>query len=82
MEPAGLMLKPGIHANTVVERLGHAGVVIPLETYYHVLPRLHQAVARAFDDGLNGHQQSNPDTAGVQPLSMGADLHLIDKPQK
>ena len=35
---ASLMLKEGANPKTVAERLGHASVVITLDTYSHVLP--------------------------------------------
>ena len=53
-----LMLKQGVNPKTVAERLGHASVVITLDTYSHVLPGIREAVARAFDEGLDGHRES------------------------
>ena len=44
------MLKSGIHPKIVSERLGHATVSFTLDTYTHVVPRLQEAAARAFDE--------------------------------
>ena len=70
---ATLMLKQGVNPKIVSERLGHASVVITLDTYSHVLPGIQEAAARAFDEGLNGHRQSNPDHVSVESLLTGAD---------
>ncbi len=47
------MLAAGINPKVVSERLGHASVVITLDTYSHVLPSLQAdaavALARAID---------------------------------
>jgi len=49
---ATLMLKAGVHPKVVSERLGHASVVITLDTYSHVLPGLQEAAAERFDKML------------------------------
>ena len=49
---ATLMLKQGVNAKIISERLGHSSVVITLDTYSHVLPGLQEAAARGFDEGL------------------------------
>ena len=49
---ATLMLKSGVHAKIVQDRLGHAKVVFTLDTYSHVVPGLQAATAKAFDDNL------------------------------
>ena len=49
---ATIMLAQGIHPKIVQERLGHASVVITLDTYSHVLPGLQEAAALAFDRSL------------------------------
>ena len=46
---ATLMLKAGVHAKIVAERLGHSSVVITLDRYSHVLPGLQEAAVKAFD---------------------------------
>ena len=49
---ATLMLKEGVHPKVVSERLGHASVVITLDTYSHVLPGLQEEAALKFEQGL------------------------------
>jgi len=51
---ATLMLKAGVHPKVVSERLGHANVLITLDTYSHVLPGLQEAAAERFDQLLDG----------------------------
>jgi hypothetical protein len=46
------MLKQGVHPKIVSERLGHASVLITLDTYSHVLPGLQEAAARRFDEAM------------------------------
>ena len=46
------MLKEGVHPKVVSERLGHASVVITLDTYSHVLPGLQEEAALKFEEGL------------------------------
>jgi len=46
---ATLLLKSGIHPKIVSERLGHANIVITLDTYSHVLPGLQERAAEHFD---------------------------------
>jgi len=46
------MLKEGVHPKVVSERLGHASVVITLDTYSHVLPGLQEEAALKFGQGL------------------------------
>ncbi len=47
---ASLMLKAGTHPKIVQERLGHASIVITLDTYSHVAPGLQEAAAARFDE--------------------------------
>jgi len=51
---ATLMLAAGVNPKVVSERLGHASVVITLDTYSHVLPSIQAdaavALARAIDE--------------------------------
>ena len=49
---ATLLLKAGIHAKIVSERLGHANIGITLDTYSHVLPGLQERAAERFDEML------------------------------
>ena len=49
---ASLMLKQGVHPKIVSERLGHSNIGITLDTYSHVLPRLQEAAALRFEEGL------------------------------
>ena len=49
---ATLMMKQGVNPKVVSERLGHASVVITLDTYSHVLPGLQEAAALKFEEGL------------------------------
>ena len=44
------MLRQGIHPKVVQERLGHASMLITLDTYSHVAPGLQQAAAARFDE--------------------------------
>ncbi len=46
------MLKEGVNPKTVAERLGHASVVITLDTYSHVLPGLQEEAALKFEEGM------------------------------
>lgn len=46
------MLKEGVNPKIVGERLGHASVVITLDTYSHVLPGLQEEAALKFEEGL------------------------------
>jgi integrase len=49
---ATLMLKQGVHPKIVSERLGHASIIITLDTYSHVLPSLQEAAALKFEEML------------------------------
>jgi len=46
------MLRQGIHAKIVSERLGHSSIGITLDTYSHVMPGLQEAAALRFEEGL------------------------------
>ena len=58
---ATLMLKAGIHAKVVSERLGHANIGITLDIYSHVLPGLQEAAAEKFDRifAVDGNEKSH-----------------------
>ena len=49
---ATLMLQQGIHPKVLSERLSHSSVAITLDTYSHILPRLQEAAAYRFEEGL------------------------------
>lgn len=49
---ATMMMAQGVNPKTVAERLGHASVVITLDTYSHVLPGLQEEAALKFEEGL------------------------------
>lgn len=51
---ATLLLSGGIHPKVVQERLGHANILITLNTYSHVLPTLQRAAATTIGDLLSG----------------------------
>jgi integrase len=61
---ATMMMKQGVNPKVVSERLGHASVVITLDTYSHVLPGLQEEAALGFEEGLRKateHRSSRPD---------------------
>jgi integrase len=51
---ATLMLSGGIHPKVVSEQLGHASIVITLDTYSHVIPTMQREAAKVMDDLLHG----------------------------
>jgi len=51
---ATLMLRAGVNAKVVSERLGHANVAFTLDTYSHVLPDMQRDAAAALDAVLSG----------------------------
>ncbi len=55
---ASLILKQGIHPKIVQERLGHASILITIDTYSHVAPDLQQAAANRFDDIVMNKNQN------------------------
>ena len=44
-----MLLKQGVPAKAVAERLGHASIGITLDTYSHVLPDMQDAAADAIE---------------------------------
>ena len=46
---ATILMEQGINPKTVAERLGHASVVITLDTYSHVMPGLQAEAAMKFE---------------------------------
>jgi integrase len=53
---ATLMLRAGVPVKVVSERLGHATVMITLETYAHVLPGMQSEAAAAFAAAVQRHR--------------------------
>lgn len=51
---ATLLLKAGVPVKVVSERLGHATVMITLETYAHVMPGMQAEAAAAFAAAVSG----------------------------
>jgi len=49
---ASLLFQQGIHPKVVSERLGHANILITLDTYSHLLPGMQEAAAMKFDAGM------------------------------
>lgn len=49
---ATLLLKKGVHAKIVQERLGHSSITITLDTYSHVLPGLQEAALKSLGGTL------------------------------
>lgn len=49
---ASLLFQQGIHPKVVSERLGHANILITLDTYSHLLPGMQEAAAMKFDLGM------------------------------
>jgi integrase len=47
-----MMMEQGVNPKIVSERLGHASVVITLDTYSHVLPGIQEEAALKFEEGL------------------------------
>ncbi len=47
---ATMLLEADVHPKKVQERLGHSSIAITMDTYSHVLPSMHQDVARKLDD--------------------------------
>jgi integrase len=47
------MLKSGVHAKVVSERLGHSTISITLDLYSHILPEVQEAAAAKLDDMLS-----------------------------
>ncbi len=56
---ATLLLLAGIHPKVVSEMLGHASVVLTLNTYSHVTPAMHLTAASAMDHLLLGEAASD-----------------------
>ncbi len=51
---ATLLLKAGVHAKIVSERLGHSSITLTLDTYSHVLPGMQDEAASKLDVMLFG----------------------------
>ena len=46
---ASLLLRAGVHAKVVSERLGHASVAFTLDVYSHVMPGIQEAAIESFE---------------------------------
>ena len=46
------MMEQGVNPKVVSERLGHASVVITLDTHSHVLPNLQEEAVAKFDAAM------------------------------
>lgn len=51
---ASILLKRGVHAKIVQERLGHSSITITLDTYSHVLPGLQEAALKSLGCSILG----------------------------
>jgi integrase len=49
-----LLLSAGVNPKIVSERLGHASIVLTLDTYSHVLPDMQQAASEKLEKILFG----------------------------
>jgi integrase len=49
---ATLLLSRGVHPKFVQELLGHATIAITMDTYFHVMPSMGDATAKAMEDAL------------------------------
>lgn len=49
---ATILLKRGVHAKIVQERLGHSSITITLDTYSHVLPGLQEAALKSLGGSI------------------------------
>ena len=49
---ASLLLAANVHPKVVQERLGHASIVITLDTYSHLLPTAQEAAVSALEGVL------------------------------
>lgn len=49
---ASHLLRQGIHAKVVQERLGHSSIQVTLDLYSHVAPGMQEAAAQRFEAGL------------------------------
>ncbi len=70
---ATLLLRQGVHAKVVSERLGHASVKITLDTYSHVLPDTQGEAARAIERALGGDGLRVSKALAKQPPCGGGD---------
>ena len=52
----------------VSERLGHNSVSLTLKVYSHVLPRIQEAPALAFDEGLINTIVKEDESEGIRGL--------------
>ncbi len=57
-------MKAGVHPKVASERLGHASIMLTLQTYSHVLPQMQQEAAAIFaasvGDGVDQDPSDGP----------------------
>ncbi|HTK41870.1 MAG TPA: site-specific integrase [Gemmatimonadales bacterium] len=63
---ATAMLRAGINPKLVADRLGHASIVITLDTYSHVLPDLQASAVEAYAAALASNGSSPPTPAALK----------------
>ena len=51
-DPASQLLRAGVNAKVVSERLGHSTVAFTLDVYGHLLPDMNETAAAAVDEKL------------------------------
>jgi integrase len=51
---AALLIREGMHAKVIQERMGHASIRTTLDTYGHLFPGLDEAAAAALDGSVRG----------------------------
>jgi hypothetical protein len=81
---ATLLLREGVPAKIVSERLGHASIAITLDTYAHVLPDMQQVAVDAYVSGLFGSDRvpvasphgRGPDTRPAPCLDFGVSIRV------
>lgn len=66
---ASILIKQGVHAKVISERLGHASVSITMDTYGHLLPGLQSDAASKVENAIFG-AHSVPKMAPVNPSEL------------
>lgn len=61
-------MKAGVHPKVASERLGHASIMLTLQTYSHVLPQMQQEAATIFAEAMgNGIDHDPSDDPREEP---------------
>jgi len=63
---ATMMMQQGVNPKIVSERLGHASVVITLDTYSHVLPGIQEEAALRFEEGMRKASELQPEPVSLK----------------